>query len=236
MSLSVAIEKRLGDFSLHVAFETQKMVTGFLGPSGCGKSMTLKCIAGIERPDKGRIVLDGRVLFDSEKHINIRPQEREIGYLFQQYAIFPTMNVKKNILLGFHREKDTQSIAGKYQQLINLLNLEGLEKHLPWQLSGGQQQRVALARMLASNPKLLLLDEPFSALDAYLRRSLQTELSGLLATIARQAVLVTHSPREVRKMASWLYVMHDGEIIRQGGTEEVFTNPGSEVCGRLLVE
>lgn len=236
MKLEVDIRKQLGNFLLDVTFETGDMVTGFLGASGSGKSMTLKCIAGIERPDEGRIVLDDRVLFDSSQHINIPPQKRQIGYLFQQYALFPTMTVRRNILCGLHGEKDKRKREERYRSLIELLHLEGLEKHLPWQLSGGQQQRVALARMLASSPKLLLLDEPFSALDAFLRRNLQTELSTLLTQVARQAVIVTHSPREVRRMAKSLYVLSSGTIIRHGPTEEVFSDPGSEECSRLLVE
>ncbi len=236
MRLSVRIQKRLGSFLLDVDFTATEMVTGLLGISGCGKSMTLKCIAGIERPDRGRIVLDGRTLFDSDAHVDIRPQDREIGYLFQQYALFPTMNVRRNILCGFHREKDAEKREEMYRKLIGLLHLEGLERHLPWQLSGGQQQRVALARMLASRPRLLLLDEPFSALDAILRRSLQDELAELLRSVGRQAVLVTHSPREARKMSTSLFVMQCGRIIRYGSTEEVFRDPQSEACEQLLEE
>ena len=142
--------------------------------------MTLKCIAGIEKPDRGTITLDGRVLFDSEKHINLTPQQRRVGYLFQQYALFPNMTAAQNILCGIH----TGSRAEKKEKLAALLRtfrLEGLEKKLPAQLSGGQQQRVALARILASEPQAILLDEPFSALDSYLKWEL--ELGELLGGV-----------------------------------------------------
>ena len=137
--------------------------------------MTLKCIAGIEKPDRGTITLDGRVLFDSEKHINLTPQQRRVGYPFQQYALFPNMTAAQNILCGIR----TGSRAVKKEKLAALLRtfrLEGLEKKLPAQLSGGQQQRVALARILASEPQAILLDEPFSALDSYLKWELELEL------------------------------------------------------------
>ena len=131
MSLSVDIKKRLGDFTLRVAFETDGGVLGLLGASGCGKSMTLKCIAGIEKPDSGRIVLDGRTLFDSQKHINLPPQQRQVGYLFQNYALFPNMTVRQNILCGLRAQKDKQKREQALSEIIALLQLEGLEDRRP---------------------------------------------------------------------------------------------------------
>ena len=151
--------------------------------------MTLKCIAGIEKPDRGTITLDGRVLFDSEKHINLTPQQRRVGYPFQQYALFPNMTAAQNILCGIR----TGSRAVKKETLAALLRtfrLEGLEKKLPAQLSGGQQQRVALARILASEPQAILLDEPFSALDSYLKWEL--ELGELLGAFDGPILWVSH--------------------------------------------
>lgn len=197
--------------------------------------MTLKCIAGIVTPDEGYIALDDRVLFDSSKRINIRPKERKVGYLFQNYALFPAMTVKKNICCGLVREKDREAKKRKYDKAMSLLHLEGLENRLPSQLSGGQAQRVALARIIVSEPDLLLLDEPFSALDAFLRRNLQTELLEVLQNLGKQAVLVTHSAREVRRMTTNLFVMKSGEIIRRGRTEDVFSDPQSDDC-RVLLE
>ena len=142
--------------------------------------MTLKCIAGIEKPDKGKIVLDGVTLFDSEQHINLPPQKRRVGYLFQQYALFPSMTAEQNILcaLTCSSREDRKE---KFAALLRTFRLEGLEKKLPAQLSGGQQQRVALARILASEPQAILLDEPFSALDSYLKWEL--ELGELLGGV-----------------------------------------------------
>ena len=176
MSLIVDIHRTLGAFTLDVTFEAENGVTCLLGASGCGKSFTLKCIAGIEKPDSGHIELDGVVLYDSEKHINLPPQERQVGYLFQNYALFPNMTVRQNILCGLHREKNRAEKAQKLSEMLKLMQLEGLENHRPAQLSGGQQQRVALARILVNEPRMRMLDEPFSALDAHLRDSLKIEL------------------------------------------------------------
>jgi len=173
MSLKVNIKKRLGNFNLDVAFETERGVFAILGASGCGKSMTLKCIAGIETPDEGRIELNGRILYDSAKKINLTPQKRRVGYMFQDYALFPNMTVEQNIKAGMGKHPEEE----KVRSYINRFRLEGMEKHYPAQLSGGQKQRVAMARMIASEPDILLLDEPFSALDSYLkwRRSKNTD-------------------------------------------------------------
>lgn len=233
MSLIVDIRKRLGDFSLDARFETDDPVTGLLGASGCGKSMTLKCIAGVETPDKGRIVLDGETLFDSERGINLPPQQRRVGYLFQHYALFPHMTVEKNILCGLHGEKDKAVRQQRLREMLEMMQLTGLEKHRPAQLSGGQAQRVALARMLASRPRLLLLDEPFSALDSHLRDQLQPQFLSLLRSYGRQAVMVTHSRDEAYHLCSRLCVMDNGRILRTGGTKEVFADPGSEPAARL---
>lgn len=233
MSLFVEIRKRLGDFVLEARFETDDPVTGLLGASGCGKSMTLKCIAGVETPDEGRIVLDGETLFDSERDINLPPQKRGVGYLFQHYALFPHMTVEKNILCGLHGEKDKAVRRQRLREMIEMLQLEGLEKHRPAQLSGGQAQRAALARMLVNKPRLLLLDEPFSALDSHLRDQLQPQFLSLLRSYGRQAVLVTHSRDEAYHLCSRLCVMDGGRILRAGGTKEVFADPGSEPAARL---
>ena len=150
MSLLVDIEKDYGGFHLCSRFETNGGITGLLGASGCGKSQTLRCIAGVQTPDQGRIVLDGVTLYDSEQHINLTPQQRGVGYLFQSYALFPNMTVRANILTGLRREKDAAKKQAAFEHAIHLLKLEGLEDRRPAQLSGGQAQRVALARMLVS--------------------------------------------------------------------------------------
>ena len=195
--LSVRIKKKLGAFKLDVKFETESEVLALLGPSGCGKSMTLKCIAGIEKPDEGRIVLDGRVLFDSEKHIDLTPQQRRVGYLFQQYALFPNMTVYQNIFAGARRlPKERREAA--VSDMVERIYLEGLEKKKPAELSGGQQQRVALARILVSEPEALLLDEPFSALDATLKWQLSSSWLETLSSFSGAAVYVSHDLRRGR--------------------------------------
>lgn len=227
MSLLVDIEKRLGDFRLTAQFETRGGVLGLLGASGCGKSMTLKCIAGVERPDRGTIVLDGETLFDSERGIDLPPQKRRVGYLFQSYALFPNMTVRQNILCGLRRERGRARREMELEKALRLCRLEGLEDCRPCQLSGGQQQRAALARILVSDPRVLLLDEPFSALDSHLREKLQLELRELLGRFGRDAVLVTHSRDEAYRMCSQLAVMEAGRLLAVKDTKDLFADPGS---------
>ena len=227
MSLFVDIQKQLGAFRLDVCFTAENGVTCLLGASGCGKSMTLKCIAGIEKPDKGRIELDGRVLFDSEKHIDLPPQQRRVGYLFQNYALFPNMSVRQNILCGLCREKNRAAKEHRADEMIALMQLEGLENHKPHQLSGGQQQRVALARILVSDPQLLLLDEPFSALDGHLRDALKIELRDLLQRFGREVLMVTHDRTEAYNMSAAIAVMDGGKLLTVKPTKALFADPGS---------
>ena len=226
MSLIVDIRKDLGKFKLQAAFEAGDGITSLLGPSGCGKSLTLKCIAGIEKPDTGHIELDGRVLYDSKKHIHLRPQERHVGYLFQNYALFPNMNLRQNILCGM-RGKSKSEQEQKLAQILAMMQLEGLEKHKPHQLSGGQQQRAALARILVNKPKLLMLDEPFSALDAHLRDSLKIELRDMLQRFGREVLMVTHSREEAYNMSSAVAVMDKGKLLTLKPTKDLFADPGS---------
>ena len=227
MSLSVQIQKQLGAFHLNVSFETSGDVLGFLGASGCGKSYTLKCIAGIETPDAGRIVLDGQVLFDSEKKINLKPQQRRVGYLFQNYALFPNMTVCENILCGLHGEPDRHERERLLNAHLDLLQLRGLEQHRPHQLSGGQAQRVALARILVNRPKLLMLDEPFSALDAHLREKLQLQMQDLLKQFGKDVLLVTHSRDEAYHLCHRIAVLHEGKLLTVQDTKQLFADPQS---------
>ena len=169
MSIEVAIEKDFGSFRLNVSFSGGNEVLAILGGSGCGKSMTLRCIAGIVRPDRGRIAVDGVTFFDSERNINLPPQQRRVGLLFQNYALFHNMTVEENIAAGVREKLSQKEKLALARQSISKFRLDGLEDHLPRALSGGQQQRVALARILIGQPRILMLDEPFSALDSYLR-------------------------------------------------------------------
>ena len=210
MALIVNIEKTLGDFHLKVNFTAEREVMALLGASGCGKSMTLGCIAGIVRPDKGHIELNGRVLFDSEKKIDLPPQKRKVGYLFQQYALFPHMTVEQNIRAGAHaRPKNEREQA--VREVLHAFRLEGLENNRPSQLSGGQQQRCALARILVGQPELVLLDEPFSALDAYLKWQVELELSDILKNLSCGTLFVTHNRDEVYRLCDTVCVLNKGK-------------------------
>ncbi|MGM9917411.1 ATP-binding cassette domain-containing protein [Anaerotignum sp.] len=230
MALSVDIEKKLGNFHLKVKFEAENKVLAILGASGCGKSMTLKCIAGIERPDEGRIVLDGVTLFDAEKKIDLPPQKRRVGYLFQQYALFPNMTVEQNIACGV-REKGRKEEA--VAEMLRLMELEGMEKKRPHQLSGGQQQRVALARILVNAPEVLLLDEPFSALDTYLRFHLERKVQEIMGRFGKTVLLVSHDRDEAFRLSDSIAVMEQGRIEVVGRKKEVFRDPKTR-SGALL--
>jgi molybdate transport system ATP-binding protein len=225
--LSVNIQKRLGAFNLNVSFNTADGVTGILGASGCGKSVTLRCIAGVEKPDQGRIVLDDVVLFDSEKGINQQPQKRKVGYLFQNYALFPNMTVEKNILCGLYHEKDKAKRKLMLDDTIHLLKLDGLEKHMPSQLSGGQQQRAALARILVNKPGLLMLDEPFAALDSHLRGQLRMQMKKTLDCYGGSTLMVTHNRDEAYNLCQRIALMDTGTILSLKATKELFSNPES---------
>ena len=226
MVLSVDIEKTLGDFHLRVRFEAEREIMALLGPSGCGKSMTLKCIAGIQRPDRGRIVLGDRVLFDSEAGINLPPQKRRVGYLFQQYALFPNMTVEQNILAGARGGTRPERRATA-AEMVRTFRLEGLEKLRPSQLSGGQQQRVALARILAGQPELLLLDEPFSALDEHLKWQLELELADTLKTFPGGVLFVSHSRGEVYRLCDTVCVLTQGKSDPKETIKELFAAPAT---------
>ncbi len=233
MELYVDIQKRYEDFTLSVKFCAGEGITGLLGASGSGKSLTLRCIAGLEAPDKGLIRLNGRTLFDSRRGIDLPPQQRRVGYLFQDYALFPNFTVAENIRAGLHRIRDRDAREAKLRALCALFQLEGLENRRPRQLSGGQAQRVALARLLASEPELVLLDEPFSALDAYLRDQLQPRTQALLQKRNLQTLLVTHSRDEAYRMCRSLRILERGRILRAGDTKSVFARPGTLAAARL---
>ena len=240
MSLYVDIEKRYGKFHLKMKFESGDEVLALLGASGCGKSLTLKCIAGIETPDRGRIVLDGQVLFDSEKRINLPPQKRKVGYLFQQYALFPNMTVYQNIAVGMRKcGNDKKYRSSRWRasnaehkkqeevidQILSTIGLEGMEQKYPHQLSGGQQQRVALARILVNEPKILLLDEPFSALDSHLRFRLEQQVREVIHSFGKSVVLVSHNRDEVFRLSDKIAVVSDGKIETMGDKHDVFRSP-----------
>ena len=233
MSLTVEIKKTLGDFRLDVAFESDGGISGLLGASGSGKSMTLMCIAGIVKPDSGRIVLNGATLFDSERRISLTPQRRRVGYLFQNYALFPHMTVRQNILCGLRSAADKQGRKDKLREIIDAMQLRGLEDHLPAQLSGGQQQRVALARIMVGAPDMLVLDEPFSALDSHLREQLQVETKKLLERFGKDALLVTHSRDEAYHLCRRIALLDAGKLVAFKDTKQLFADPGTPHAATL---
>lgn len=223
MKLVVSIQKKLRDFTLNVQFETENEIFALLGASGCGKSMTLKCIAGIEKPDSGFISLNDRVLFDSENNINLPPQKRKIGYLFQNYALFPNMTIAENIsfVISGNDNKKTSAVA----ELLQVFALTELEHAYPHQLSGGQQQRAALARIIAAESELLMLDEPFSALDNYLKWQLELELMKILKKYGNAALFVSHDRDEVYRLADKIAVLNKGKIDTINSKHQLFANP-----------
>ncbi|MGE9910506.1 sulfate/molybdate ABC transporter ATP-binding protein [Atopobiaceae bacterium SGI.236] len=226
MSLVVDIEKDLAGFSLDVSFcvDDAREVMGLLGASGCGKSMTLKCIAGVVTPDCGHIELDGRVLFDSESRVDVPARDRRVGYLFQDYALFPNMDVLHNVMAGV-RSRDAAERRRVAMGQIRAFRLDGLERLRPAQLSGGQRQRVAIARIMGSDPDLLLLDEPFSALDGYLRWQLELELSDTLREFGRPTVFVSHSRDEVYRLCDTVCVVSSGTSEPKLTVPQLFSAP-----------
>ncbi|MBR4098361.1 MAG: ATP-binding cassette domain-containing protein [Clostridium sp.] len=230
MSLSVTIQKTLGAFQLQVQFSTGDGPLALLGASGCGKSLTLRCIAGILTPDEGKIVLDGTVLFDSAAKINLPPQHRQVGYLFQQYALFPTMTVEQNIAAAI----PDRSVRDKtISRLLHQFRLEGVANQKPAQLSGGQQQRTAMARILASQPRALLLDEPFSALDSYLKHQLELELAETLDRFSGPVLWVSHDRGEVFRNCSQVCIIDQGRSQPVRPLTQLFHDPGTEAAARL---
>ena len=229
MSLQVEIEKKLNDKVLSVSFDTEgkQGITGILGASGCGKSMTLKCIAGIETPDRGKIVLNGRVLFDSGKKINLCVQDRHVGYLFQNYALFPNMTVEKNIAAGFQyrpgQKMTAEEIKKQTADYMELLHVTELKSSYPRKLSGGQQQRLCIARALAVKPEVLLMDEPTSALDPGSTMKVEELMNELKKNYT--VVIVTHNMQQAARISDRTAFFLLGELVEVGPTNQIFSTP-----------
>jgi molybdate transport system permease protein len=232
MSLEVAIEKKVLGFRLAVEFTADSAPLGLLGPSGSGKTMTLRAIAGLETPDRGRIVLHGRVLFDSERGIDVPPRARRMGLLFQNYALFPHLTVAENIAFGLRRIPDAERDRRVREQLA-AAHLEGFAERYPRTLSGGEQQRVALARALAIEPVALLLDEPFSALDTHLRSALERQLRETLASYGGSTLFVSHNLEEAYRVCEKLVVLANGIVAAEGPKEEIFRHPPTLEVARV---
>lgn len=230
MALSVDIRKRLGNFQLDVQFEAENERLALLGASGCGKSVTLRCIAGILPPDEGKIVLNGATLFDSAARIDLPPQKRNVGYLFQQYALFPNMTVRQNIAAAVRDRRRRHIMA---EEKLRQFQLEDIAEKKPWQISGGQQQRTALARILASEPKTILLDEPFSALDSYLKYQLELELMETLEQFPGTVLWVSHDRGEVFRNCQRVCVLGKGRSQPVQTLDDLIRRPDTEAAARL---
>ena len=237
MSLDVVIQKTLGTFGLDVAFQTHGGVLGLLGASGSGKSKTLQCITGIERPDAGHVIVNGRVLFDRSSHINVSVQKRRIGYLFQQYALFPNMNVFDNVAYGLKVKKVPKAeIKERVTEMLKLVQLEGFGKRRITQMSGGQKQRVAIARALINRPKVLLLDEPLGALDLKLRKQMQIELKRLQRKLGITFVYVTHDQEEALPMSDRIAIINQGVLEQVDTAFDIYEHPKTRFVAGFIGE
>jgi molybdate transport system ATP-binding protein len=231
-TLEVDIAKDYGSFQLRVALSAGRDVLVLFGPSGSGKSVTLRSIAGLIRPDSGRIVIDGRSVFDAAAGIDLPPLRRAAGMVVQSYALFPHMSVADNIAFGLSG-RPRRAREARVRELLSLLDIEDLHDRRPAQISGGQAQRVALARALAPEPRLLLLDEPFSALDTGIRVNLRRELARLQRELGLTVLFVTHDLREAYNLADRIAVFERGRVLQIGSRDEVFNHPASAAVARI---
>jgi molybdate transport system ATP-binding protein len=231
--LDVRMRKTLPGFTLDVAWSVGDGVAVLFGPSGAGKSLTLQCLAGLMRPDEGRITVDGHVLFDSVSGANLPPQRRRVGYVFQGFALFPHLTVAGNVAFGL-RDRPRAEREARAAEVLARLGLETLAHRYPGELSGGQRQRVALGRALAPDPALLLLDEPLSALDLPLRRALRDELRTVLAQWGKAAVVVTHDVTEAYRLGDHIVVYEEGRVIQSAPRAELLWQPASQAVARIM--
>ncbi len=221
------IRKNFKNFKLDVDFEMGNESLGLLGASGSGKSLTLKAIGGLIKPDSGKIILNGRTLFDSEKKINLRPQERKVGYLFQDYALFPNFTVEENVRAGLREKRD---ITDKLKEM----HIYHIKDKLPAYISGGERQRTALCRILVNKPDILLLDEPFSALDEFLKNSIEAEVLNIIRKYELKTILVSHNKDEVYRMSDKIISISNGKSGEKKETKEFFENPATLTEAKLI--
>lgn len=237
MSLSVDIAKHFDDFSLEVALDAGAETLGFLGASGCGKSLTLRCIAGIETPDEGKIIVNDTVFFDKahgkKARVNLAPQQRKTALLFQNYQLFPNLTVEQNVAAGLNPKMDNATRSTLINEQLIRFGLENLAKRYPLQLSGGQQQRVALARMLAAKPGILMLDEPFSALDAHLKSALEQDLQKLFERFEGSILYVSHDIDEAFRFCDRIAVVSEGHLEEIDTKDRIITDPQTLATIRL---
>ncbi|WP_027415459.1 sulfate/molybdate ABC transporter ATP-binding protein [Aneurinibacillus terranovensis] len=231
--LEVSITKSLETMTLTSSFSVQNEILGVLGPSGCGKSMTLRCIAGLQTPTTGKIILNNKTLYDSKTNTSIPPRLRNIGYVFQNYALFPHLTVAQNIGYGIRQLNKTEQNRAIHD-MIERMKLDGLENRYPKQLSGGQQQRAALARTLITKPELLLLDEPFSALDSHVKSQLEHELLHIIKnSYTGTILLVTHDLQEAYKLCDRILMFSNGKTVQIGKKDDILNHPVNLTAARI---
>ncbi|AZG12391.1 MULTISPECIES: ATP-binding cassette domain-containing protein [Cupriavidus] len=223
MSMEITVRKRMASedrhFALDIAFASDSRRVALFGPSGAGKSLTLRAIAGLMAPDSGRIVLNGRTLFDSDAGVDLRPQDRRVAYLFQDYALFPHLTVAQNIAFGLRRgwrNPARRALPPEAARWVDAFGLRDIVGQYPAQISGGQKQRVALARALAARPDILLLDEPFSALDPALRIRMRQELRALQESLDVPMLMISHDPEDVDVLGDHVLEIREGRIHASG--------------------
>ncbi|MFW5942372.1 MAG: ABC transporter ATP-binding protein [Chloroflexota bacterium] len=231
--LEIDIQKQLRDYVLDLSLSAPDGTTVLFGRSGSGKSMTLACVAGLARPDEGRIVIDGCTFFDSHAGVNLRPQERRVGYVTQDYLLFPHMTVWQNVAFGLVKQS-RQEQARIVQEALAWLGLEHLAQQRPGELSGGQQQRVALARALVIRPQVLLLDEPFSALDGPTRIRLRHDLQRLQQELDVPLLFVTHDLAEALLLGEQMAVMDRGQLLQLDGPQTIRRQPANALVAELV--
>lgn len=212
---------------VNVTIVTNEFTT-LLGPSGCGKTTLLRIIAGLEEPDSGEIFFDKKCVFSINRGINVKPQERQLGMVFQDFALWPHMNVFENVAFALKARGQKKDMEKKVKSILQTVKLSGMEKRYPHQMSGGQQQRVAFARAVAANPGCVLFDEPLSALDAVLRDEMRFEICSMVGSMNLTAVYVTHDQIEAMSMSDKIIVMNQGEVLQEGTPEDVYHQPKSE--------
>jgi molybdate transport system ATP-binding protein len=230
--LEVNIKKAYPGFKLDVSFSVDREILAILGPSGSGKTMTLQCIAGLLRPDEGLIKLNDKVLLDSARKVNLSTQVRRVGFVFQNYALFPHLTVDQNVAYGI-KDRPKDEIKPRVAELLEKMHIGGLGQRYPRQLSAGQQQRVALARAIAPEPDVLLLDEPFSALDSQVKERLELELMNLQNFYRGNILFVTHDLAEGYKLASKIAVYESGRVVQCDQKKRVIESPANRTVARL---